>query len=136
MLLWHGTDREFDAPKPLTHLGSRSAAEAAPGFRGVLMAFDVCVQRPLRVEDTPGGDDLWRWLRSAADGGVVSEDDFLAWERQPTGEALVRLLETKGYDGLVYENRWEDRGGDSWVVFHPAQATRRPDAEDRSAPTP
>jgi hypothetical protein len=56
--------------------------------------------------------------------GVVSEAEFVAWERRPTGEALVSLLEGKGFDGLVYRNRYEAGGEDSWVVFRGGQACR------------
>ena len=125
-LLFHGSNQAFEVPRPLTHFGSRAAALAAPGFRGTLMAFEVTVCNPLRVEDSPGGGDEWYWLRAAVEQGVVSEAEFGAWERRPTGEALVSLLESKGVDGLVYRNRYEDGGADSWVIFRGEQAVRVP----------
>ena len=125
-LLFHGSYLEFKVPRPLTHFGSRAAAVAAPGFRGTLMAFEVTIYNPLRAEDSPGGADHWQWLRSAVEQGVVSEAEFEAWERRPTGEGLVALLASKGFDGIVYRNQYEDAGVDSWVVFWGEQAVRVP----------
>lgn len=125
-ILFHGSDREFEAPRPLTHFGSREAALAAPRSRGVLMAFLVTVERPLEVPDECGGGDTWYWLRSAVERGIVSEADFSAWELRCDDAGAVRLLEAAGYDGLVYVNRFEDEGSLSWVVFRPEQAVRLP----------
>ena len=123
-VLFHGSGIEFEVPRPLTHFGSRAAAVSVPGFEGTLMGFEVTVRNPLRVEDSPGGGDAWYWLRAAVGQGVVSEAEFEEWERRPTGDAMVSLLEGKGFDGLVYRNRYEDGGGDSWVVFRGGQARR------------
>lgn len=122
--LYHGSDREFDHPKPLTHFGTRAAAEAAPRSRGTLMAFEITLDNPLRVTDTPGGGDTWYWLRCAVDAGVVSEVEFVAWERNPTNEAFIHLVASKGFDGLVYRNDYEDPGSESFVIFQPDQAVR------------
>jgi len=126
LLCFHGTDREFTVPKPLTHFGSRVAAESAPRSKGILMAFRLTIENALRVPDSPGGGDTWEWLRSAADQGVISEDEFLRWETSPTEDAAIALLSSKGIDGLVYENDYEDPGSTSWVIFHGHQAVRVP----------
>jgi hypothetical protein len=76
------------------------------------------------AEDSPGGGDLWYWLRSAVEQGAVSEAESAAWERAPTAPAFVALLEAKGYDGLAYRNEHGDAGSDSVVVFRPGQAVR------------
>lgn len=124
--LFHGTDREFEIPRPLTHLGTQEAALAAPSFRGVLMAFRLLVDRPLAVPDTAGGGDAWYWLRWAVDRGLLEGIEFERWERRPTDEAAARLLLSTGHDTLVYRNLYEDAGSLSWVVLNPARATRLP----------
>lgn len=121
---FHGTSQEFDVPRPLTHFGTRQAAVSAPRYRGTLMEFDLVLENPLRVPDSPGGGDTWEWLRSAADAGIVTEDQFLAWEKKPTDGAFIDLLAARGYDGLVYRNEFEASESMSWVIFHGAQATR------------
>ena len=35
--------------------------------------------------------------------------------------SLIKLLESKGFDGIVYKNKVEDRGKDSFIIFHPEQ---------------
>lgn len=131
MLLYHGTDQEFDLPRPLTHFGTREAATSAPHFRGVLMTFELDIRNPLEVPDSPGGGDLWEWLRSAADRGIITEQEFLDWEKHPLDAPAIRLLESKGYDGLVYTNAYEDPGSQSFVIFRSEQAVRLPVPEKR-----
>jgi len=126
LLCFHGTDRDFPIARPLTHFGTRAAAESAPRSNGILMAFRLTIGNALRVPDSSGGGDTWYWLRSAADQGVISEEEFLRWERSPTEEAAMTLLSSKGIDGLVYENDYEDPGSTSWVIFHGHQAVRVP----------
>jgi len=126
LLCFHGSDREFTVPRPLTHFGSRAAAESAPRSMGVMMAFRLTIGHALRVPDSPGGGDTWEWLRSAVDQGVITEEEFLKWERSPSDGAAIDLLASKGIDGLVYENEYEDRGSTSWVIFHGDQAVRVP----------
>jgi len=135
-LCFHGSDREFAVARPLTHFGTRAAAESAPRSRGVLMAFRLTIENALRVPDSPGGGDTWEWLRSAMDQGVITEDEFLRWERAPNDDAAVALLTSKGIDGLVYENDHEDPGSTSWVIFHGDQAVRVPVPEHGGAPSP
>lgn len=37
-------------------------------------------------------------------------------------ETIAKLLNNKGYDGLVYKNNHEDRGSDSWITLADGQA--------------
>src|SRR5690606_11644622 len=50
----------------------------------------------------------------------LSLDDQLAELQDAANEVAIERLEAMGYDGLVYENRFEG-GGDSWVAFRPEQ---------------
>ena len=51
---------------------------------------------------------------------VIDRDEF--WEHQyDSTEEAFALLESKGYDGVVYENSVEDAGQDSWIAFKPTQ---------------
>jgi hypothetical protein len=121
--VYHGTDREFTEPRPLTHFGTLEAAKSAP-HQGQIMEFYLSIQHPFETVDSPGGGDLWEWLNDAKEKGVISEEEFLEWEESPTGENFIRLLEEKGYDGIVYKNNYEDAGSTSWVIFYPEQAQR------------
>lgn len=53
--------------------------------------------------------------------GIFRGDDF--WDHQyASTEEILALLEERGYDGIVYKNDVEDRGQDSYIIFHPEQA--------------
>ena len=36
-------------------------------------------------------------------------------------QRLIRFLETEGYDGVRYQNEWENAGQDSFIIFRPEQ---------------
>ena len=36
-------------------------------------------------------------------------------------QRFIRFLENEGYDGFVYQNKWEDQGQDSYIIFRPEQ---------------
>jgi 8-oxo-dGTP pyrophosphatase MutT (NUDIX family)/GNAT superfamily N-acetyltransferase len=49
---------------------------------------------------------------------IIDIDQF---EECRDNEDALKLLESMGYDGIVYENVVEDPGNDSWIVFRPNQ---------------
>jgi hypothetical protein len=54
-------------------------------------------------------------------------------QRQVSAKQLIKLLKSKGYDGMVYKNKHEDRGSLSYVILDASQArivrSRRVDEE-------
>jgi len=53
---------------------------------------------------------------------IKQNQNYLGFPRPLFYGKLVayKMLQKKGYDGLVYRNQVEDRGGDSYVIFHPS----------------
>lgn len=127
------------------HFGTQRAAESF----GEARPFYLALRRPVALRD-PGdwlafgvggrGGDV-PVLDELAYKGVLDEKEYdrafdavqAAKARGPShtmewvaGRAraskIVRdLIESKGYDGIVYENRSEDVGSRSWIAFHPWQ---------------
>lgn len=141
--LWHATPHRFDAFDPDrsglgTHFGTRRAAtfrmRHAGGLQGNRGAWSVdrylvSLRKPLRLRDT--GD----WTTEAGTEGALiaagvlspadlpesrrhSGADFWRWAR--------RRIEAAGYDSVVYANRGEDAGNDSYVVWSGDQIRRAP----------
>lgn len=63
--------------------------------------------------------DLSEWLYR---NDVIDQDEF--WDVQYSPMRAMQLLQSKGYDGIVYNNVVEDPGNDSYIVFDPAQVKR------------
>jgi hypothetical protein len=42
-------------------------------------------------------------------------------QKQVSTKQLIKLLKSKGYDGMVYKNKHEDKGSLSYVIFDPSQ---------------
>jgi len=91
----------------------------------------LSIQNPLRVRDPEDG--VWVSYGSIYNGLAQELMRTGKFERDEVEAALTRgvskieemgelaeLIKSKGYDGLVYRNRYE-APGDSWVVFEPTQ---------------
>jgi len=130
-VVYHATGADISSFEPGTHFGTRDAAHArlaevkgwdrrARDERGVGHAFNVMpvhlsIENPLRVSDAEASDHelLTEAIRRKKYPGV---DYNMAARKGP-----IRALTDAGYDGLVYSNRIEDKGRDSYVNFHPQQ---------------
>lgn len=99
------------------------------------------IENPLRLPDLAGLPDpniapedkegeLQQYMRSwesetdlaevLYERDILTEDEF--WEHQYDRlDKLIPLLQSKGYDGIVYKNEIEDPGHDSWIIFDPKQ---------------
>jgi hypothetical protein len=136
----------FDMRKSAS-IGMHFGTEAAAQHRDHVRAFYLSIQNPLRLPD-PGDwlrvfprrglpatlSELFRAgvigartlgqaqtqlhaLDTAHENMEISVEDY-----QEKASTLLRgLIERKGYDGVVYENRIEDRGSTSWIAFRPTQ---------------
>lgn len=50
----------------------------------------------------------------------ASRDEYEREDRKVKRDYIVHLIESADYDGIVYDNKYE-KGGDSYMVFHPDQ---------------
>lgn len=129
--MYHSTDKNFDVFHPASHFGTPKAAKsryAELGRRenGRTIPVFLCIRNPFRV-----------WINESSDEASLLNSILHVPERytkmNPNFDskkfdiALARkegchaALEKLGYDGLVYENGWDDDDQDSWVIFHPSQ---------------
>jgi len=88
---------------------------------------DLDIQNPLRIDDFGGQHEPFDYVRAAADKNALTTKEYNALVNinkispKLVGPALIKNLRAKGYDGFVYENRAEDIGQDSYVIFSPEQ---------------
>lgn len=73
-------------------------------------------EQDLTARAWEGEEDVSRTLLEM---GVIDIDEFE--DHRSFDEGLMRLLEEKGYDGIVYRNTVEDAGQDSYIIFRPEQ---------------
>lgn len=102
------TGRELGA-----HFGTKQQAE----MMGTAFPFDVDIKAPLRLPD------LGTWkpqdvMKEATRSGVkiTPAERQAVLSAQDQNSALRNLLEAKGYDGVVYQNKAEG-AGDSFIAF-------------------
>jgi hypothetical protein len=134
-----GTEfREFDEFIPMSHFGTAKAARDRAISRGLLSVEPswkrpfhhpgsrtypvyLSIKNPLRVTDAMASDEasmLGALIQLQRERGEYMDIDIDVARSEGAYEAVRRA----GYDGLVYENRIEDKGSDSWVIFDPNQA--------------
>jgi hypothetical protein len=122
MVVYHTTAAEFDVFFPGSHFGTSQAAQDRMQTRGgvnaeggrTIPAF-VTIKNPLRVEDNVASDEA-ALLNYLIQNKLTNVDGV---EMRAIGP--VKALQDAGFDGLVYANKVEDRGEDSYVAFDPNQ---------------
>ncbi|HIH2745414.1 TPA: hypothetical protein ACYLN4_001094 [Burkholderia lata] len=125
----------------LTHFGTLRAAEqragsvAMAGAQLTLYEVDVSIGNALRmhdlVDDVRGNSHNWVRLADVLhyDEKVISANDrdsiFAAGVHgtQPAAMRLAEILRSKGFDSIVYENRFEDVGSSSVIILDESQVS-------------
>ena len=128
LICYHATNHhnEISSFRPLTHFGTSKAAHQRLSFRnkewnndrrhdGIIYPVYLKIVNPLRVTDGEASDEA-AFLNGVLLGHHPEIDSSDARHL-----GCVAACEQAGYDGLVYKNRMEDRGKDSWVTFRPSQ---------------
>jgi len=70
----------------------------------------LSIQNPLRMQDTNWGDV-----------SMIKQDHPSLRLQGRTLAEIRSEIERRGYDGIVYENKVEDVGSNSWIAFQPTQ---------------
>jgi len=151
--VYHGTQAEFknfnEAPGGIhfsTDPDTARSFATDQGGEGRIIRADLNITNPLRINEDLGGWhplEVSEWLdnngigvpaRSASDLGLLqgrvfdAGKDFafgsLEQQRAQSAE-LNRILREKGYDGIVYTNRFEGKPVDTYMVYDPAQIKTR-----------
>lgn len=147
LLLWHATDKAFERFDPDrsglgTHFGTYRAAKGRatmisrirrgqkrPGGDWRVTKYKVFVTNPMRVHDFGTWDQpadvehhmIRVELMSDKELPVTRKlygTDFWRWARS--------RIEAAGYDSIVYQNRVEDQGKDSYVIWRDDQIEYAP----------
>jgi hypothetical protein len=121
MRCYHGTNSDFDTFVSLSHFGTALAAQQRLADRsdstGNARTIPVYlnIEDPLRVTDADASDEAT--MLNSTIRGKYPDLDINIMRRK----GVKKALEDAGYDGMVYRNRMEDRGQDSWVVLDGSQ---------------
>lgn len=117
------------------------------GYSGTnIKRADLNIKKPLRIVDDAGGhENVLEYMRLVRNADGVTKNEYKALEdiynntyqltykqtgfsrkakneaERVTREALIKHLESKGYDGFVYTNTVEDKGVDSFIPFRNSQ---------------
>lgn len=96
------------------------------GFHaGVIHCVALSIRRPLRIRDPGGNHDAVTTARLIDETGqllVPLEPQLINGEPRGVHYKIVTdSLLRSGYDGLIYQNTYEDRGMDSVIALFPQQ---------------
>lgn len=126
--VWHGTNKEFTEFKTSglgVHFGTKSQAKDR-GPR--LIESEIDLKNPFRIDD-PGSDhDMARLTDELILGGIIDPSAKENLLENGTPEDIKNILIQNGYDGIVYQNRNEDKSNptDSFIVFDTSQIKIKP----------
>lgn len=125
LIVYHGTDANFETFLPLSHFGTAKAANGrlsskrniygASADGQHVMPVYLSIQNPLRIADAEASDESVLLRASIAGRYPQLDRDLLR------SAGSIEAAEEAGYDGFVYRNRMEDQGQDSWVAFRSEQ---------------
>ncbi len=139
MVMYHGTKENFDTFLPWSHFGTARAANdrikyvqaqtlgrpgAARRYKPQeerIIPVYLHIENPLRVEDKDTNDEA-TLLNSFIRNEILMPTGFRLDIDYARKHGTMAALTKLGYDGLVYKNRFEDQGKDSWIIFRPEQA--------------
>lgn len=122
LVVYHGTTARggfdiFHVDNDMgAHFGSADQAFDKSGTLGHIFPVYLSIKNPLRVRDS-GRFNVFEMADDLFHRGIVGQKEFdrirAIAEKRPSRAAdveLKRLLQSKGYDGLVYLNRNESAG--------------------------
>lgn len=116
LVVYHFTPRgRLDSFYEGSHFGTRAAARDRFESKVNERDPDDPYFREATADEVPQDVTYPVYLSIKNPKRVEDQEGSLAWD------AAIELAIEEGYDGLVYENRYEDRGSDSWVAFYPEQ---------------
>lgn len=128
---YHGTDSEILQFRPLTHFGSEKAASDRIAYKklknGRVYRVELDIKNPAIIKDFPGVHAPTQFAFALNDAKIFDYDEMYSVS-QHAGKPeiqipiLIKLLKSKGYDGIAYKNRYEDRGHTSYVILDSNQA--------------
>lgn len=127
---YHGTDSDIKQFRPLTHFGSEVAAKDRIAYKklnGKIYKVELDINNPAIIKDFAGVHSPRLFSFALKNANILSRDEMLSIslgdeDNSIKAAKLIKLLKSKGYDGIAYKNRYEDRGHISYVILDPNQA--------------
>ena len=128
----YDTTEYFDTEKEAIEAGQKKAKDIAVDMDYENPEVDITdvylsIKNPLRLPDL-GTWDFNNVVREAKKRGALTSDnvadasELYARKSNDDGWKLLKeSLVQNGYDGIVYANKIEDKGKDSWIAFYPTQ---------------
>lgn len=132
---YHGTFQpRIERFAPLSHFGTLAAAEERLRFKGKkegisqpgrIYQVTLDIKRPFRVRDFAGIHSPTHFAFDLRQAGLIDQEEMLAITRLAgdtrQGQALIDKLRELGFDGMIYRNKYEDPGSESYVITDPSQ---------------
>jgi hypothetical protein len=107
-----GMKKSFDSKEKAERYIAGLSRAHGPG------AYYLAISNPMEIEDL----GVWPALEIAKECGFSPKEINQVMEAGDKYAEIVSLLDSKGYDGMIYENAVEDPGSYSYIAFHPWQA--------------
>jgi GNAT superfamily N-acetyltransferase len=93
-------------------------------YNWTVMPVYLSIKNPLRMGDVGDWENVNKVCMWLVRDGIITSDEHEQVQEPVTHQAqinaLKKMLQSKGYDGIVYKNDHEG-GGDSWIAFNPTQ---------------
>lgn len=127
-LVYHGTRAKFTVfdKDAIAHFGFHVGTLAqASQFSKKPMALFAAISNAIRLPDLGmwGFENVARNVDSRGLGIINHAEYERAWNANDQSGELRKILQSKGFDGVVYKNEVEGKG-ESYIAFEPAQLKR------------
>ncbi len=91
-----------------------------------IYAVSLHMNNPARIRDAAVKHSPTQIAFGLRDSKLITQEEMLTVttlvdSEQEQIRTLVALLHSKGFDGVVYRNRYEDTGSDSYIILDPSQ---------------
>ena len=136
-VVYHGTNSEFNTFRIGDigfHFGNKTTARTRSG-RGKTARLMECylnITNPIEFDTDFGSWDASHRLAEAlVERGIIAEEEYRIVLKTDSGytrsdgdanTVLRKMLQEKGYDGIIYRNYFETNGSVSYIVFDSNQA--------------
>lgn len=129
--VYHSTQADFEAFLPGDvgiHFGSRAQAEQRAknkdleeGVR-IIQAY-LNIQNPIVLQEDTFGWNAGQIAQILERNGVLTHEEAMRFtgDGAEQNAEMRRLLQDKGYDGIIYQNNFESTAGKSYIVFDDSQ---------------
>lgn len=127
IVAYHGSRNDgITSFKPFTHFGSLRAARDRLNHNYVdapeyIYKVKLNIKNPMRVRDKNKNHDSFAVLK----GQISDREEYMTTDEYykiNSPEDLLNHIKSKGYDGIVYFNQYEDVGSESYIILDPSQA--------------